>query len=447
MRKEQYHMTQKELNRVHVIQQCIDGILTNGEAAQILNLSKRQVIRLKKGVRNEGPQSMIHRNRGRQPAHALPQKVKDQIISLKSTPVYQKANFTHYTELLSLQEKISLSRSSVYRILAQAGIKSPKVHRQKTTHRRRARKEAMGRLVQIDASPFSWITEMGSLSLHGAIDDATGRVLGLFLGKSECLSGYFTLMRQVFTGYGLPLEIYADRHTIFFSPQTDKLTREDELSGKEVPLTQFGRAMDELGIHLIPAYSPQAKGRVERLWETLQSRLPVEFALQGITTIEKANHFLETQFIPHFNGHFAQTPKDHKAAFHPLGPSLDLSTILCIKTSRKCDAGGVISYHGVFYQVSSGVRKEMVPPRSRVTVCEGPGGEIRVRYQEHVFPVVPVSKSPLVKPGDEPLQKKKTSPSPSPTHPWKQGRKVVPSIEYSDQEILENLLNSTAAWR
>ncbi|MEI6156829.1 MAG: ISNCY family transposase [Atribacterota bacterium] len=440
-------MTQKELHRVHVIQQGIDGVLTNGEAAQILGLSKRQVIRLKKGVRKAGPQSIIHHNRGRQPLHALPQSVKDQIVSLKTTPVYQRANFTHFTELLSEREQIPLSRSTVYRILTQAGIKSPKTHRQKTIHRRRARKEARGRLVQIDASPFSWITERGSLSLHGAIDDATGQVLGLFLGKSECLSGYFTLMHQVITPYGLPLELYADRHTIFFSPQTSQLTLEDELAGKVVPLTQFGRAMNELGIHLIPAFSPQAKGRVERLWETLQSRIPVEFALQGITTIEEANHFLETQFLPHFNGHFARTPKDPQPAFRPLCPSLDLSTILCLKASRKSDTGGVISYQGVSYQILPGSREGMVPARSQVTVCQGPEGEIRVMDQGIVYPVIPIPKPPLLKPAEKPLQKKKSYPSPPPTHPWKQERKVVPSVEYSDREILENLLNSTAAWR
>ena len=118
-------MTQKELNRVHVIQQCIDGVLTNGEATLILALNQRQVILLKKGVRNEGPQSMIHRNRNRQPVHTLPQSVKEQIIHLTFT-IYTNANFTHFTELFSLREKISLNPSSLYRILIQAGIKSLK---------------------------------------------------------------------------------------------------------------------------------------------------------------------------------------------------------------------------------------------------------------------------------------------------------------------------------
>ena len=173
----------------------------------------------------------------------------------------------------------------------------------------------------------------------------------------------------------------------------------------------------------------------------------MEFAVNGVTTIEEANHFLENQFLPRFNDRFAQTPQDQKAAFRPLSPSLDLSTILCLKASRKSDAGGVISYQGTSYQIGSGSRKEMIPTRCRVTVCEGAGGEIRVRYQGNIFPVIPVSKPPLLKLGEKPLQKKKSHFSPSPTHPWKQGKQVIPSIEYSDRKILENLLNSTAAWR
>jgi len=446
MRKEQYHMTPNELQRIHVIQQCIDGILTNGETAHILGLSQRQVIRLKKGVRNEGPQSMLHQNRGRQPAHTIPQDIKDQLISLKSTPIYQSANFAHFTELVTCQGEISLSYATVYRILTKARIKSPKTHHRKTMHRTRKRKNAMGRLVQIDASPFSWIPGEASLALHGAIDDATGQVLGLCLFPTECLEGYFTLLDQVLTRYGLPIELYADRHTIFFSPKTKTLSLEEELAGKVAPLTQFGRALDELGISLIPAYSPQAKGRVERLWETLQSRIPVEIALHKITTLEEANHFLETHFLPHFNERFAHPPREPQTAFRPLPPELDLATILCWKAQRKSDAGGVFSYQGSWYQIDSKRAQTHVPPRSSVTVCERSGRGICILYQGTTYSVTPVQNPPASKPIPLPPRTKRTVP-PAPTHPWKQGRKRHVGCDLSDREILENLLNSTLAWR
>ncbi len=439
-------MTPKELQRIHVIQQCIDGILTNGETAQILGLSQRQVIRLKKGVRENGPQSLIHHNRGRQPAHTIPQDIKERLISLKSTSPYQAANFAHFTELISRQGEISLSYATVYRILIKAGITSPKTHHRKTLHRTRKRKSAMGQLVQIDASPFSWIPgEASSHALHGAIDDATGQILGLCLFPTESLEGYFTLLKQILTRFGLPIALYTDRHTIFFSPKTKTLSLEEELSGKEAPLTQLSRALDELGISLIPAYSPQAKGRVERLWETLQSRIPVEITLQGVATIEEANHFLETQFLPHFNERFTHPPHDRRSAFRPLPPELDLSTILCVKAQRKSDSGGVFSYQGSWYQIDSKRAQTPVPPRSSVTVCERSGKVLGILYQGTAYPVTLVPKPTPQKPSPRP-PKIKQPVRPAPTHPWKQGRTKRVENYVSDQEILENLLDSTLAW-
>src|SRR5690606_32336264 len=176
---------------------------------------------------------IIHKNRGRKPQHTLPDEVRMKVVELKQTK-YKEANFNHFVELLEEHEGIKVSYASVHRTLTQAGIKSPKKHRKRKSHHRRKRKPQRGMLVQIDASPYEWIIGGKPCNLHGAIDDATGEILALFFAPNECMEGYFEVVRQ--------------------------------LEGKAAKLTQFGRAMDELGINIIKAYSPQAKGRIEKLW-------------------------------------------------------------------------------------------------------------------------------------------------------------------------------------
>lgn len=189
-------MTEGELTRLRVINQTIDGILTIGEAADLLNLSERQVIRLKGGVIKEGPAFIIHKNRGGKPSHAIPDEMKRTIIKLKQSGVYREANFNHFRELSEEHEGIVVSYPTVHRILSQAGIVSPKKHHKRKVHHRRKRKPQEGMLVQINASPHTWFIGGGRYSLHGAIDDATGKILSLFFSKNECLEGYFQLMRR-----------------------------------------------------------------------------------------------------------------------------------------------------------------------------------------------------------------------------------------------------------
>lgn len=244
MREETFRLTKKEITKLRVINQTIDAVITIKEAAELLNLSERQVIRLKKGVLEKGPAFIIHKNRGRKPGHAIPDDIQKRIVDLKNTK-YQEANFTHFQELLEKHEGICISYSTVYRVLSQAGFVSPKKHRKRKVHHRRKRKPQEGMLVQIDASPHSWIIGGDVFSLHGAIDDATGKILALFFAKNECLEGYFQTMRQVINHHGIPMSLYCDRHTIFVSPNGSKLTIDEQLQGKQVKLTQFGRAMDE----------------------------------------------------------------------------------------------------------------------------------------------------------------------------------------------------------
>nr|WP_242979096.1 hypothetical protein [Carboxydocella thermautotrophica] len=175
-------------------------------------------------------------------------------------------------------------------------------------------------------------------------------MVGLYLAKNECLQGYFEVIWQIVNKHGIPASIYADRHSIFLSQNASKLTIEDQLQGKVVNDTQFGRAMKELGITLIPARSPQAKGRVERLWETLQSRLPVEFKIAGITTIDEANEFL-SQYIEKFNSQFAVKALEPETAYRALDQNIDIGHILCVKQKRTIDNGGVFSFYNRHFKV------------------------------------------------------------------------------------------------
>lgn len=284
-------MSQEQLKRYTVIQKSLEGIITVKEAAEVLNLSERQVIRLRKGVMENGPAALIHKNKGRKPIHAVSVDLKDKIVSLKLSENYKEANFNHFKELLERNEGIRLSYSSIYNILTSNGIKSPKKRRRFKVHKRRKRKTQMGLLVQMDATPFEWFGDGIKFSIHGIIDDATGKVLGLYMTKNECLQGYFEVTRLMLENFGIPVSIYSDRHAIFLSTKAGKLSIEEQLEGKVCNDTQFGRAMKELGITIITARSPQAKGRIERLWNTLQSRLPVEFKLANIKTMEEANAF------------------------------------------------------------------------------------------------------------------------------------------------------------
>ncbi len=337
-------MTQKEITRLRVINQTIDKVITIREAAELLGLSERQVIRLKGGIEKYGPAFIIHKNRGRKPQHSISDELKRKIVELKQSK-YQKANFSHFVELLDEIEDIKISYSSVHRILTQAGIKSPKKHHKSKSHHRRKRKPQKGMLVQIDASPHEWFFGKTSCSLHGAIDDATGEILALFFAPNECLEGYFEIIRQIVSNHGVPMSLYCDRHSIFVSPKDGKLSIDEQLEGKYVKLTQFGRAMEELGINIIKAFSPQAKGRIEKLWNTLQSRLPVEFDIRGIDTIEAANDFL-AKFTTFYNEKFGVEPENPLPAFRPLDPGIELDYVLCVKEKRTVIEDGAFSYKG-----------------------------------------------------------------------------------------------------
>lgn len=442
-------MTQDERNKLYVARCLLDGKMTISEAAETLGLSERQVKRLKKGVKEHGESFVIHKNRGRKPSHTLTDAVQNLVVNHKKSEKYSKANFSHFQELLEEHESISLSKPSVYRILVSNGFTSPKKHGKVKRHKRRKRKPQRGMLVLVDASPHAWFFNNEECSLHGAVDDATGEILALFFTPNECLEGYFRIMKTIISNHGVPLAVYADRHTIFRSPKTDKLSLEDELNGKKVKDTQFGRAMAELSINLIWAKTAQAKGRIERLWETLQSRLPVELGIAGITTIQEANAFLAA-FIDKYNEKFAVEPRDLQSAFRKLEDDINPDHILCIKETRQVDHGSTFSYGSVYYRVIRNGKTVPMIPKAKVTVLKSSQFGLKVQYSGSIYDVEVLESLPSKDAVPKQPRQPRKSVTPADNHPWRTKTNTkFPTTMYdeSDREILDALYSSRLTWR
>ncbi len=428
-------MSQKQLNRYLVISKLIEGQITTKEASEVLGLSERQIFRLKKGVKEHGASFLVHKNKGRKPHHAISDQTTQEIINLKKSDVYKNANFLHFKEMLSEYEQIDISYSALYELLKKSGFESPKKRRRFKPHRRRKRKAQEGLLIQMDASPHDWLGTGEAFSLHGGIDDATGKVVALYLSKHECLQGYYEVMRFMLSNFGIPASIYSDRHSIFQSPLKEKLSIEEQLAGKRINPTQFGRAMEELGVTIIAARSAQAKGRIERLWETLQSRLPVEFKRNNITTLDEANAFL-AKYIHKFNKQFAVEPENTECAFRPVPSSLCIDHILCIVKQRTFDNGGVFSFYSKHFKIIQSRELPPLPKSARVDVLISPHFGVKVSYRGAVYDTVPYIK-PKKAQKKAALKERKTW-SPPDSHYYKYGHRLVKKVAFteSDQEIL-----------
>ena len=439
-REETYHMTDKEMARLVVAERLIAGEITIKGAAEVLGLSTRQVKRIKKKVRLNGPGATVHGNRKRKPINAVDKYVKDLVVELKREK-YAGTNFSHFQELIAEKDGISISRPTVHRILADAGIVSPKKKKKTKTYRYRKRKDCPGMMVQLDASPYEWLGGE-DLNLHGAIDDASSTIVGLYLCKEETLEGYFEVTRQMIKGFGIPISTYNDKRTVFVSPK-GKLSVEDQLDGKREPYTQFSRAMDTLGVKMIPAGSPQAKGRIERLWGTLQDRLVQEFILNGIKDTESANIFMK-KYIKKFNDRFSVVPKG-KPVFRKLDKNTNLDYILCSKIPRKLDRGSAFSYKNNYYQLVSGGKPAITLPRSRVSVLISTRIGIKALYSGKVYSVVKLEARPKVLKNTQ-SKIRKLPKKPVASHPWKNGSSDGFRYDKRDERLALGLFDSTIAW-
>jgi len=430
-RKDPVTLSQREQQRLHVLTEVEAGRWTAQQAAEVLGLSQRHVWRLKGRYRQEGAVAFMHGNRGRPSPGRIADEVRSRVKELLSGP-YAGCNDHHLAELLALREGIVLSRKSVERIRREAGLKATRQRRPAKHRQRRERMPQEGMLLQVDGSPHHWCgPDQPSCSLLVAIDDATGKIVAGVFRQQEDAHGYFLLLRQVLKSYGIPLDLYHDRHSVFQENSRRPWTIEEELQGSREP-TQFGRALEELGITSIAAHSPQAKGRVERLNRTLQDRLVQELRLTGITDIKAGNRFLP-QYLKRFNARFAVKAEEPGQAYRVVDAGLDLDRIFSFRYARVVGMDNTVRLEGRLIQIPPGPKRRSYSG-ARVWVHELLDGSLGVWYQDRWLARTPArgditlrarkrAKPLPPKPQRLPMQHPEPAPRPAPTqpatHPWR----------------------------
>ena len=343
-------------------------------AALRLGCTRRHINRMIAGYKKEGKGFFVHGNKGRKPATTISDDIRQQIIDLYRAKYYE-ANFVHFTELLERYEGVHVSASSVMNILGKEYILSPKVTKAKhkrvkrelkalkkaaktqkeqdkiqtnlvaveDAHSRRPRCAYFGELEQMDATPYEWVNGQ-TWHLHLAIDDALGRITGGWFDTQETLNGYYHVFSQILTDYGIPYKFFTDRRTVF------TYKKKNVLSDDKDTYTQFAYACRQLGVELESSSVPQAKGRVERLNQTLQSRLPIELRLAGITDIDSANEFLHS-YIKEFNKKFSLPLNSTKSVFETQPDAEKINLILAVLAERTIDCGHAIQFEKCFYKL------------------------------------------------------------------------------------------------
>lgn len=393
----------REQRAAEILSRLDSGVLDVATASELLGVGARQVRRLRVRYRQAGMAAAVHGNRGRAPANRTEPTVVERIVALAGPGgKYHDLNTCHLQEVLAETEQLVIGRSTLDRILKANGVRRRGTAAAPGHRRRRLRRSAEGMLLQMDASPYAWLEDRGPpAALLGAIDDATGKIVALLFRPSEDQVGYLLLLRCLTQRHGLPLSIYHDRHTILRSPK--RPTLEEQLAGQP-PRSQIQRVMAELGIESIPAYSPQAKGRIERLWGSLQDRLTKELRLANITTLAAANTFLPS-FIERYNARFAKPAADPGSAWVPLPADLDLLYYFAIRETRTVRADHCISFAGQLLQLLPGPHDPSLVAQ-RITVHRVPEGDIylyhgrrRLAYQVWVAPgVIPAPPPPEAPP-------------------------------------------------
>lgn len=341
------------------MQEVMAGRKTLVEGASILGISDRQGWRVLSRVRSKGAFGAMHGNRGRESSRKTPDKIRQSILDLRNKE-YAGFNDRHFTQELEDSGRRVPGRETIRKILRSAGIPSTRRVKKRKHRLRRAPKERFGEMLQGDSSPHDWLEGRGPcLDLVHFVDDATGKEWADFFPE-ETTEAYFTVMMEILRKEGIPPSIYIDKHAVFRVNRDQ--TMEEELSGKR-PLTTFGRAMEELGIHMIYADSPQAKGRVERRGGLNQDRLVSELRKAKVSTLEDARKVLK-EHLKKNNARFKRKPVREDSAFIPIPKNYDLKQILCWKEERTVSNDNTISFHGRLLQIPKS------PQRSTWAKCK-----------------------------------------------------------------------------
>ena len=361
-------MTQKEQARLQVLNSLLAEHMTLDQAAKLMGVTTRRTKRILAAYREKGAASLAHGHRGRRPANATPDAVVAGVVRLARTR-YEGANHTHLSELLSERDGIDIGRTTLRRILVNAGLSSPRRRRPPKHRIRRQRMPREGMLIQVDGGHHPWLGDQAPpFTLLIAVDDATGTVVDALFCEQEDSRNYFLLIHGLVQRRGIPVAPYTDRHAVF---------RHTPGAGLPGMPTQFSRAMGELGIQMIFARSPQAKGRVERAAGTFQDRLVTELRLAGGSGIGAANRVLE-QFLPRFNRRFGVPPQHPDPAFRPLDPQLCLEQVRCFKHSRRVARNNTVRFQLHTLQLLPGPERPSYAGAT-VEVLEGLDRRLSVR--------------------------------------------------------------------
>jgi transposase len=430
MENDRVTMTNKELQRMMVMGAIEEGRVTNGQAAEVLGLSVRQVQRLRKAYREKGAVGLAHGNRGKVSPRRMCEEVREQVVGLVKHN-YADYNTRHLVEMLAEEHGLEVSYSTLRRLRLAANVPSPRRRRAARHHARRERKPLAGMLLQTDSSDHDWLEGRGPrLTLISYIDDATNDVMGAVFREEEDAMGYMQGLLDLTQTHGLPVAIYADRHSIFRNPK--EATLEQQLAGKE-PRGQYGRALDELGIQLIAAHSPQAKGRIERLFQTFQDRLVKELRRANASTRDQANQVL-ARYLPGFNQHFTKQAAQPGSAFRPWPADLRPDDVLCFKYSRVVRNDNTFAFDGLRLSIPPGPAQRSYA-RARVEVRQHLDGQLSAHYQgliiatfqaipgparvNHFSPAEPLPQPTPTAPPPPKLPAPRQPHTPAPDHPWR----------------------------
>lgn len=406
--KDMITMSREEARRLHIIHQALSKKISQTEAASLIDLSDRQIRRMIKRIRKEGDAGICHRSRGTTSNHRIPKRIKEKTLKLFREQ-YKDFNLVHATEKLYEVHGITINDETLRLWLNEAEI--PYKKRKVKKHRqRRERRAHFGELVQIDGSHHDWFEGRGPICVFmGYIDDATNTVHGRFYDYEGTMPAMDSMKRYI-KRYGSPQSVYLDKHTTYKS--WAEPTIEEQLNDQR-PMSHFEKSLDELEIEVIHANSPQAKGRVERLFKTLQDRLVREMRLRGIRSVEEANAFLTT-YLPKYNRKFKkQAASDadiHRTAPH----SRELDRILSIKEERTVRNDFTIAHNGILYQIEQATRAR------KVTVEERLDGTLHITYNGQDLRFRKITKMPTMDISEAPLLLQEKQPwVPSVDHPWR----------------------------
>jgi len=433
-------MSTKELNRLEVMQRLSRKQMSQKEAGRILGLSTRQIKRLLRAFREQGAAGLVNKHRGRKANNRLSEEVKKRVLNLLKTK-YQGFGPTLAHEKLVEKEKLKLSDESVRKLMIAEDLWKARKVKKVAVHQLRERRACFGELVQIDGSPHDWFEGRAErCSLLVFIDDATGKLVQLRFVDSESFFSYGAVAESYFKQAGKPVAFYSDKHSIFRVNQPSAGSHDD--------LTQFGRAMQELDIQIICANTPQAKGRVERVIQTLQDRLPKEMRLRKICSWEAGNAYLP-EFLEDFNTRFAQEPRSDVNAHRPLTPKDDLARILSWQETRSLSKNLTLQFYKTVYQIQSKCPSYALR-NALVTVCLNAKEEISILYNGKSLPFTVYTQQARqaeivsAKHLDQALHKQRMPTIPGPDHPWRKGfasplsKRNHVTLPKSDISTLEN---------